>query len=78
MATKKKPAETPSFEEQLTALDELVTRMEQGGLPLRDMLAGYEQGVQMADALDKELTGVQARLEVLRAGQTQEKKEQTP
>ena len=42
MPTKK---EKQTFEERLDALEELVKRMEEGGMTLADTLKAYESGV---------------------------------
>jgi exodeoxyribonuclease VII small subunit len=41
-------AETPSFEESFLRLQETITALEQGGLPLDEAIARFEQGIQMA------------------------------
>ena len=62
MATKKKR----SFEEQLAALETLVSAMEAGGLTLEDSMKRYEEGVAMIAALEGELQAAEQRLTVLR------------
>lgn len=65
MAAKKKL----TFEEQLTQVEALIAQMEAGGLSLEDSVKRYEEGLQMLSALEKELTGAQQRLTVLRKNQ---------
>lgn len=55
-----------SFEDQLNALEALITGMEEGGLPLEETLSRYEQGMQMLKGLENELASAQQRLTVLR------------
>jgi exodeoxyribonuclease VII small subunit len=62
MATKKKL----TFEEQLNALEKLITNMENGEMPLEDSLRAYEEGMKMAEQLEKELQNATQRLTVLR------------
>lgn len=62
MATKKKL----NFEEQLNALEKLITNMENGEMPLEDSLRAYEEGMKMAEQLEKELQNATQRLTVLR------------
>jgi exodeoxyribonuclease VII small subunit len=41
-------AETPTFEERFLRLQETITSLEQGGLPLDEAIARFEQGIKMA------------------------------
>jgi exodeoxyribonuclease VII small subunit len=41
-------AETPTFEERFVRLQETITSLEQGGLPLDEAIARFEQGIKMA------------------------------
>jgi exodeoxyribonuclease VII small subunit len=41
-------AETPTFEERFLRLQETITSLEQGGLPLDEAIARFEQGLKMA------------------------------
>ena len=40
--------ETPSFEESFSRLQETIAALEQGGLPLDEAIARFEQGIQIA------------------------------
>ena len=62
MPTKK---EKQTFEERLGALEELVNRMEAGGMTLADTLKAYESG-------EKDLTAAQERLIILRGDKPEE------
>lgn len=65
MAAKKEK----SFEERLLALEDLVKRMEAGGMPLADTLKAYAEGEKLAESLKKELTAAEEKLTVLREGE---------
>ena len=41
-------AENPTFEERFQRLQETITSLEQGGLPLDEAIARFEQGIKMA------------------------------
>jgi len=41
-------AETPTFEERFLRLQETIALLEQGGLPLDEAIARFEQGIKMA------------------------------
>lgn len=64
MAAKKKP----SFEDQLNALEQLISGMEKGEMPLEESLHAYEEGMKMAAQLEQELQNATQRLTVLRTG----------
>ena len=72
MAAKKKL----TFEEQLAAVEELIGRMEEGGLSLEESMKRYEEGVAMLAAMEKELASVNQRLTVIRQGSTGEETEE--
>lgn len=65
MAAKKKL----SFEEQLASLESLIAAMEGGAMPLEESMKRYEEGMQLADSLEKELQAAAQRLTVLRQGE---------
>ena len=50
------------FEEGLERLEELVTRLERGGLTLEESIAAYEQGVELSGALEKLLESGKRRV----------------
>ena len=62
MAAKKKL----SFEEQLAALESLISAMESGAMPLEESMKRYEEGMKLAGSLEKELHAAAQRLTVLR------------
>jgi len=59
---------TPSFDDGLDRLEALVQQLESGSLSLEDALARFEEGVQLSQALQKQLAEAQRRVEVLKAG----------
>ena len=58
----------PSFDDGLDRLETLVQQLESGSLSLEDALARFEEGVQLSQALQKQLAEAQRRVEVLKAG----------
>ena len=62
MAAKKKQ----TFEERLAQVENLISEMESGSLPLEDALKRYEEGMQALASLEKDLLSAQQRLTVLR------------
>lgn len=65
MATKKKQL---SFEEKLQQVEQMISLMEDGKMPLEELLTQYEEGMKVLSGLEKELTTAQQRLTVLRQG----------
>lgn len=53
---KKMPTKKNNFEEQLTSLQEIVTNLENGNVPLEDALKQFQEGVKISRDLDKKLT----------------------
>ena len=58
----------PSFDDGLDRLEALVQLLESGSLSLEEALARFEEGVQLSQALQKQLAEAQLRVEVLKAG----------
>ncbi|MCE1205598.1 MAG: exodeoxyribonuclease VII small subunit [Holophagaceae bacterium] len=58
----------PSFDDGLDRLESLVQQIESGSLSLEEALARFEEGVQLSQALQKQLAEAQRRVEVLKAG----------
>ena len=68
MASKKpKPqeSETPSFEESLSRLEQIVQELEGGDIALSDALVRYEEGVKLFKSCYELLEGAEARIELL-------------
>lgn len=61
MAAKKKT----TFEDNIQKLEELVTQMEEGGMPLEQSLALYEKGIALARACTGWLDETEQKLKVL-------------
>jgi exodeoxyribonuclease VII small subunit len=61
-----------SYEAAKSALDEIVTRLEDKDLPLDDMVTLWEQGEQLAAICEERLAGAKARLEALRPTHSEE------
>ena len=55
-----------SFEKGLALLEELVSRVESGSLPLDKAIEAYEQGVKLASKLQAELQGAEEKLKLLK------------
>ena len=60
MATK-----TKSFESQLSELEQIVEKLEQGDLSLEDSLAQFEKGIKLTNACQKTLDSAQQKVEIL-------------
>lgn len=54
-----------SFEEQLTALEGVVERLERGELTLEESVRLFEEGVRLSKACKQELDTAEGRIEVL-------------
>ena len=59
----------PSFEELQRELDELVTRLERGDVPLDEALALWERGQELHRACAERLDRAELRIEELRLGE---------
>lgn len=70
MAGKKKA----TFEEQLTQVEALLERMEEGGQPIEEAFKDYEMGLKLLTGMEKELAEMKQRLTVL--GEEQPPKEE--
>ncbi len=55
-------AREKSFDEQLSALEELADRMEAGDMPLEKALEAYERGMALAKALNAQLDQAEKRI----------------
>lgn len=58
-------AKKVGFESSLHALEQAVTRLEQGDLPLEEALKTFEQGVKSASECRKALDRVELQVEAL-------------
>ncbi len=61
-----KPVEEMSFEEALRGLEEIVTRLERGDVPLDESIALYERGDLLKKHCEARLSAAQMRIEAIR------------
>ena len=64
--------EKKSFEDRLQEVQEIISRIEEGKLPLEDSVRQFEEGMKTLSALDEELQDMNRRLTVLQDGKEQE------
>ena len=64
--------EKKNFEEKLQDVQEIISRIEEGKLPLEDSVKQFEEGMKTLSALDEELKDMNRRLTVLQDGGEQE------
>ncbi|EKT53539.1 exodeoxyribonuclease VII small subunit [Providencia sneebia] len=62
---KSKQAHVASFETSLKELEEIVSRLESGSLPLEDALNEFERGIQIAKQGQKVLQQAEQRVQIL-------------
>lgn len=62
------PSPVQSYEELYARLQEVVTRLEHGELPLDETLKLYEQGMQLAAACQRLLDQAELRVQQLQSG----------
>jgi exodeoxyribonuclease VII small subunit len=65
-----------SFEKALTELEDIVEKMEKGGLALNDSLALFEKGVKLARFLREELGKAEKKIDILLKDEEGEMKEE--
>jgi exodeoxyribonuclease VII small subunit len=53
------------FEKQLTALESVVERLEQGDLSLEESVRLFEEGMRLSDACKKELEVAEGKIQLL-------------
>lgn len=63
------PQGLPTYEEALAELERLVQRMEDGQLPLDQMLDGYRRGAELLELCRSRLAAVEEQVKVLEDGQ---------
>ena len=51
-----------TFEEQISQLQQIVSHLEQGNVPLEEALTQYKDGIELARALQKKLTSAEKTL----------------
>lgn len=55
----------PDFEQSLQQLEELVSQLERGDLPLAEALTVFEQGVRLTRSCHERLAAAQQKVEIL-------------
>ena len=63
------PAAAPSYEEALAELERLVQRMEDGQMPLDQLLVSYKRGAELLELCRSRLAAVEEQVKVLEDGQ---------
>jgi exodeoxyribonuclease VII small subunit len=66
-----------SFEEKLERLEEISSAMRAQGTPLADSLSLFEEGIQLAGELEKELKAAEQRVEILTNSITEQTEPET-
>ncbi|MBK0001308.1 exodeoxyribonuclease VII small subunit [Erwinia sp. S38] len=61
----KKSEQPASFESSLQQLEQIVTRLESGNLPLEEALSEFERGVQLARIGQQTLQQAEQRVQIL-------------
>ena len=64
MTTRKKP-ESLTFEQSMQELEDLVSKMEQGDLPLEDALQSFERGIKLARHSQQKLKDAEQKVHIL-------------
>jgi exodeoxyribonuclease VII small subunit len=71
MTTRKKP-ESLTFEQSMQELETLVSKMEQGDLPLEDALQSFERGIQLARHSQQKLKDAEQKVHILTSQNSQQ------
>lgn len=67
----RKNKQSPSFEQALEELEQMVETMESGTLPLEKLIASYERGAELISHCETVLGDAKKRLELLTATPTE-------
>jgi exodeoxyribonuclease VII small subunit len=54
-----------NFEQRLTRLEELAGKISEGDVPLEDAVNMFEEGIKLAQGLEKDLAKVERKIEIL-------------
>ena len=65
MPSLKKDEEPKSFEDAITKLDAIVAKLEEDKLPLEEMLARYEEGVNLARYCGEKLEAAEQKVRLI-------------
>ena len=57
--------ENVTFEEAMEKLEKIVSEMEQGGFPLEQMMAKFEEGAKLAKYCQEKLAALKKKMEIL-------------
>jgi exodeoxyribonuclease VII small subunit len=66
-----------SFEDRLSRLEGLAEKLREGKIPLEEAVSLFEEGVKLAKSLEKDLSRVERRVEIL-TREPGEKDEEAP
>ncbi len=55
----------PGFEQRLERLERLAEKLREGKLPLEEAVALFEEGMKLSKSLEKDLSRVERRVEIL-------------
>lgn len=55
----------PKFEECLQRLEQIVSQLEKGDIPLEQALGLFEEGIQLSNSCRKELEDAEGKVEIL-------------
>ena len=66
-----KAAKSPTFESALAELENIVTTMEAGQLPLEQLLTAYKRGAELLQFCQQALQDAQQQVRILEAGSLQ-------
>lgn len=72
MTTKKTTSPAPTFETAMLELEELVSNIETGNLPLEESLKEFERGIKLSRICQEALTDAEKRVKILSADGTEE------
>lgn len=64
-----KPVKDMTFEEAMTALEQVVTRLERGDVPLEESISLYEQGAALKKHCADKLAAAEAKVEKIRVAE---------
>lgn len=65
MPTKKRDLDTPTFEQSLKRLEDIVNRLERGDVPLEESLRLYEEGLELSKTCSERLAQAELTLKRL-------------
>ncbi len=66
---------TNSFEERLERLEKLAEKLREGKIPLEEAVALFEEGMKLARSLEKDLSRVERKVEILTREPTRDDEE---